>query len=113
VLDCPVGNRTRERIEVGALSRRFEFRASEEDYELIVQAAAEAGLSISDYVRSRTVEDARRELAERRTVRIGPDHAAAFYAALEDAFSGRVRRPIYSRGDNPTVAAFEDKLAAL
>ena len=27
--------------------------------------------------------------------------------------AGRVRRPIYSRGDNPTVLAFEQKLAAL
>lgn len=70
---------------MSTLSRRFEFRASEEDYELIQQAAAEAGLSISDYVRSRTVEDARRELADRRRVRIGPDHAEAFYAALDDS----------------------------
>jgi uncharacterized protein (DUF1778 family) len=69
---------------VTTLTRRFEFRASEEDYELIQQAAAETGLSVSDYVRSRTVEDARRELAERRTVRIGPEHAEAFYAALND-----------------------------
>ena len=37
----------------------------------------------------------------------------ASYQALEDAMAGRVRRPIYSRGDNPTVAAFEEKLAAL
>lgn len=37
----------------------------------------------------------------------------ASYQELEDAMAGRVRRPIYSRGDNPTVAAFEEKLAAL
>jgi cystathionine beta-lyase/cystathionine gamma-synthase len=37
----------------------------------------------------------------------------ASYQALEDAMAGRVRRPIYSRGDNPTVAAFEQKLAML
>jgi cystathionine beta-lyase/cystathionine gamma-synthase len=37
----------------------------------------------------------------------------ASYRELEDAMAGRVRRPIYSRGDNPTVAAFEAKLAAL
>ena len=37
----------------------------------------------------------------------------ASYQELEDAMAGRVRRPIYSRGDNPTVAAFEAKLAAL
>jgi cystathionine beta-lyase/cystathionine gamma-synthase len=37
----------------------------------------------------------------------------ASYQALEDAMAGRVRRPIYSRGDNPTVAAFEAKVAAL
>ncbi len=30
-----------------------------------------------------------------------------------DAIAGRSRRPIYSRGDNPTVAVFEAKLAAL
>ncbi|MEM7025559.1 MAG: PLP-dependent transferase [Pseudomonadota bacterium] len=35
------------------------------------------------------------------------------YQELADAMAGRVRRPIYTRGDNPTVAAFEDKLAAL
>ncbi|HET8729084.1 MAG TPA: PLP-dependent transferase [Alphaproteobacteria bacterium] len=35
------------------------------------------------------------------------------YAALEDAFAGRVRRPIYSRGDNPTVMEFERLVAGL
>jgi uncharacterized protein (DUF1778 family) len=70
---------------MSTLTRRFEFRASEEDYDLIQQAAAEAGLSVSDYVRSRTVDDARRELAHRRTVRISPEHAKAFYTALDDA----------------------------
>jgi cystathionine beta-lyase/cystathionine gamma-synthase len=35
------------------------------------------------------------------------------YQALEDAMAGRTRTPIYSRGDNPTVQAFEAKLAAL
>lgn len=70
---------------MSTLSRRFEVRATEEDYELIHQAAAEAGLSISDYIRSRAVEDARRELADRRRVRIGPEHAEAFYTALDDA----------------------------
>lgn len=69
---------------MSTLTRRVEFRASEDDYELLGQAAAESGLSVSDYVRSRTVADARRELAERRTVRIGPEHADAFYAALDD-----------------------------
>ena len=69
---------------MSTLTRRFEFRASEEDYELIQQAAAEVGLSVSDYVRSRTLDDARRELAERRTIRISPEHADAFYAALDD-----------------------------
>src|SRR5918995_2330813 len=35
------------------------------------------------------------------------------YQELEDAMAGRAMRPIYSRGDNPTVQAFEAKLAAL
>jgi cystathionine beta-lyase/cystathionine gamma-synthase len=35
------------------------------------------------------------------------------YQELEDAMAGRTRRPIYSRGDNPTVQVFEAKLAAL
>ena len=70
---------------MSTLTRRCEFRASEQDYELICQAAAEAGLSISDYIRSRTVTDARQELADRRRVRIAPEHAPAFYAALDDA----------------------------
>ncbi|MGI8575706.1 MAG: DUF1778 domain-containing protein [Egibacteraceae bacterium] len=69
---------------MGTLTRRCEFRASEQDYALIQQAAAEAGLSVSDYVRSRTVEEARQELASRRTVRISLEHAGAFYAALDD-----------------------------
>jgi len=37
----------------------------------------------------------------------------ASYRDMEDAFAGRVRRPIYSRGDNPTVRQFEERLAAL
>ena len=35
------------------------------------------------------------------------------YAELERSFAGDVRRPIYSRGDNPTVMEFEAKIAAL
>ena len=35
------------------------------------------------------------------------------YAEMADAFAGRVRRPTYSRGDNPTVMAFESRIAAL
>lgn len=70
---------------MSTLTRRVEFRATEQDYELMQQAAAEAGLSISDYIRSRTVADARRDLADRRRVRIAPEHAQAFYAALDDA----------------------------
>jgi cystathionine beta-lyase/cystathionine gamma-synthase len=35
------------------------------------------------------------------------------YQELEDAMAGRARAPIYSRGDNPTVQAFEAKVAAL
>jgi cystathionine beta-lyase/cystathionine gamma-synthase len=35
------------------------------------------------------------------------------YREMEDAFSGRTRRPIYSRGDNPTVMEFEKRIAAL
>lgn len=69
---------------MSTLTRRFEFRATDEDYELIQQAATEAGLSLSDYIRSRTVADARRELADRRRVRIAPEHAEALYAALDD-----------------------------
>jgi cystathionine beta-lyase/cystathionine gamma-synthase len=35
------------------------------------------------------------------------------YDELEATFAGTTRRPIYSRGDNPTVQVFEAKLAAL
>ena len=35
------------------------------------------------------------------------------YAEMERTFSGEVKRPTYSRGDNPTVAAFESRVAAL
>ena len=35
------------------------------------------------------------------------------YEELEATFAGDTRRPIYSRGDNPTVQVFEGKLAAL
>lgn len=37
----------------------------------------------------------------------------ANYAELAGSFSGELRRPIYSRGDNPTVMEFEAKIAAL
>ncbi|MEO3431562.1 PLP-dependent transferase [Inquilinus sp. CAU 1745] len=37
----------------------------------------------------------------------------ADYAALEASFSGNNRRPVYSRGDNPTVMEFERRVAAL
>ena len=37
----------------------------------------------------------------------------ATYGEMEDTFAGRVRRPIYSRGDNPTVMEFERRIAAL
>jgi hypothetical protein len=35
------------------------------------------------------------------------------YQEMEDAFAGRISRPIYSRGDNPTVMEFERRVAAL
>jgi len=35
------------------------------------------------------------------------------YAEMADAFAGKVSRPIYSRGDNPTVMEFERRIAAL
>ncbi|WP_419759127.1 aminotransferase class I/II-fold pyridoxal phosphate-dependent enzyme [Acidisoma sp.] len=35
------------------------------------------------------------------------------YGEMEDAFSGRTRRPVYSRGDNPTVMEFEKRIAGL
>ena len=35
------------------------------------------------------------------------------YQDMADAFAGRKRRPIYSRGDNPTVMEFERVLAEL
>jgi cystathionine beta-lyase/cystathionine gamma-synthase len=37
----------------------------------------------------------------------------ATYQEMEDTFAGRVRRPIYSRGDNPTVMEFERRIATL
>jgi cystathionine beta-lyase/cystathionine gamma-synthase len=35
------------------------------------------------------------------------------YRDMADSFAGRVRRPVYSRGDNPTVMEFERRVAAL
>jgi cystathionine beta-lyase/cystathionine gamma-synthase len=35
------------------------------------------------------------------------------YREMEDAFSSRIRRPVYSRGDNPTVMEFEKRIAGL
>ena len=35
------------------------------------------------------------------------------YADMADAFAGRTRRPMYSRGDNPTVMEFERRIAEL
>jgi cystathionine beta-lyase/cystathionine gamma-synthase len=37
----------------------------------------------------------------------------ANYRDMADTFAGRQRRPVYSRGDNPTVMAFEQRVAAL
>jgi cystathionine beta-lyase/cystathionine gamma-synthase len=37
----------------------------------------------------------------------------ANYAELADSFAGELTRPIYSRGDNPTVMEFEAKIAEL
>ncbi len=65
-------------------SRRLEFRTSEAEYDLLAAAAAEAGTSVSEFVRSLVVESARRLVEERRIVRISSQHAAEFYAALDD-----------------------------
>ncbi|HTI00919.1 MAG TPA: aminotransferase class I/II-fold pyridoxal phosphate-dependent enzyme [Acidisoma sp.] len=35
------------------------------------------------------------------------------YRDMEETFSGRARRPVYSRGDNPTVMEFEKRIAQL
>ena len=35
------------------------------------------------------------------------------YAEMADVFAGRSTKPIYSRGNNPTVMEFETKIAAL
>ncbi len=35
------------------------------------------------------------------------------YAEMEGAFAGQIRRPLYSRVDNPTVQEFERRIAAL
>jgi cystathionine beta-lyase/cystathionine gamma-synthase len=35
------------------------------------------------------------------------------YQDMEEAFSGQVRRPVYSRGDNPTTMEFEKRIAQL
>ena len=35
------------------------------------------------------------------------------YAEMQDAFAGRTQRPMYSRGNNPTVMALESRIAAL
>ncbi|GAB0115623.1 aminotransferase class I/II-fold pyridoxal phosphate-dependent enzyme [Acidisoma sp. C75] len=37
----------------------------------------------------------------------------ASYAEMAETFAGERRRPVYSRGDNPTVMAFEARIAAL
>lgn len=79
---------------MSTLTRRFEFRASDADSELIRDAAADAGLSISDYVRTRAVRDARQQLAQRRTTRVTLEHARAFYAALDDDAPVSELRPL-------------------
>jgi cystathionine beta-lyase/cystathionine gamma-synthase len=35
------------------------------------------------------------------------------YREMEDTFSGQLRRPVYSRGDNPTVMELEKRIAQL
>jgi uncharacterized protein (DUF1778 family) len=71
-------------VRTSRKSRRLEFRTSEAEYELLAEAAAEAGTSVSEFVRSLVVESARRLVEERRIVRISSQHAAEFYAALDD-----------------------------
>ena len=49
---------------------------------------------------------------------VPPIHQSSLFtfdsvAAMEAVFAGERHQPIYSRGDNPTVMAFEAKLAAL
>ncbi len=63
---------------------RIDLRTSPETKELIVRAAATAGLSVSDFLISAAQERARQVLAESETVTLSPRDWEVFFQALDD-----------------------------
>jgi uncharacterized protein (DUF1778 family) len=62
-------------------------RLDEDSKNVLAQAAALRGISVSDYVRAITVAQARREVAAARqqTITLSPDEQQAFWQALQAA----------------------------
>ena len=60
-------------------------RMDEESKQVLVEAAELRRISVSDYVRTVTVAQARREVtsAREQTVRLSPDEQLAFWQALQ------------------------------
>ena len=76
-----VGKRSgRDKASGSPLMVRLDARSKE----ALVQAAALRGISVSDYVRTVTVAQARRETAaaEEQVIRLAPDEQLAFWNAL-------------------------------
>lgn len=63
---------------------RIDLRTSAEIKELIVRAAATAGVSVSAFLISSAQERARQVLAESETVTLTPRDWEAFFQALDD-----------------------------
>lgn len=78
-----------------ARDARLDLRLPKEARALIVEAAALAGASLTDYVLSVVIPTARRDVIESRTIRLSHEAWDDFLAILD-------------RPDNPDLAALRD-----
>jgi uncharacterized protein (DUF1778 family) len=77
---------TKKRQSAKAASSTLMVRLDEEGKQYLAQAAALRQISISDYVRTTTVAQARREVeaARERTIALTTDEQLAFWNALQE-----------------------------
>ena len=64
---------------------RISARVSEENKNLVHDAAEIAGVSVSDFITAVAVEEAHRIINRERIVTVSSKHAGVFFAALENA----------------------------
>jgi uncharacterized protein (DUF1778 family) len=67
-----------------ATSSSLMVRLDQDSKDILTQAAAERGISVSDYVRQVTISQARKEVAAsaKQTISMTPDEQLAFWKAL-------------------------------